>query len=228
MPVDHSKSYKGFGIRAIGHRHRLTAIFQELRNLDILPGNFTFCDIGCSNGYITQMIHLRFRPSESVGFDFDIENINQALSTYPQIRFSKIDLNENLSILETFDLVTCFETLEHVGNLDNAVNNILQIIRPGGKCLITVPIEYGMLGILKYFIKKLIFRYSVSELKISEINYLKILLGVDRISISRPRAESFSTHFGFDCRDIDDLLSGKKVKFSAWNKGFTRFYVINR
>lgn len=40
---------------------------------------------------------------------------------------------------ETFDVVTCFETLEHVGNIPAALRSIHSWLRPGGVLVGTVP-----------------------------------------------------------------------------------------
>ena len=36
----------------------------------------------------------------------------------------------------------------------------------------------------------------------------------------------FATHFGFDYREVDDVLRKLGVGFTATNKGISRFYVI--
>lgn len=226
MATDHSRSYKGFGIRAIGHRHRLKAIFGELKKLG-LSSRESFCDLGCSNGYITNMIHRNFNFSLSLGLDHEADNLSVARLLYPDVKFDLVDLNCAPSIVSTFDLVTCFETLEHVGNLDHAIENILSRIAPGGRSLISVPIEHGPKGLFKYLIKKML-RYTVSELGISEINYFKILISGGRLSKARPKADGYGTHFGFDYRDVDDLLTEKNAEFKAYNKGISRFYIIRR
>lgn len=226
MTVDHSLSYKGFGIRAIGHRYRLSTIFKELDNFKPLKNDFKFLDIGCSNGHITRLIQQYINPIASHGLDYDSKNIANARSMYPQIKFEVVNLNLISIADQTFDLVTCFETLEHVGNLKNALKNILLRISPGGVCLISVPIEHGARGFIKYLVKKLFFRYTVSELSISKKDYLKILLGRGRISESRPKAEGYGTHFGFDYRDVDDLLHYERANFTAYNKSMSRFYIL--
>ncbi len=187
-----------------------------------------FCDLGCSNGFITQKIQAYFNFNSAVGLDHEVDNLTFASRSYPGIEFRLIDLNNPPEVDRTFDLVTCFETLEHVGNLENSIQNILSRIAPGGKCLISVPIEHGPRGFLKYLVKKIVFRYSVSELGVSENYYLRILLGRDRISKSRPKADGYGTHFGFDYRDVDDLLVNSGVNFIAYNNAMTRFYRISR
>jgi hypothetical protein len=47
-----------------------------------------------------------------------------------------------------------------------------------------------------------------------------------RVSRFRDDRVNWGTHFGFDYRDIDDLLRSRGVRFSASNRFTTRFYVI--
>jgi 2-polyprenyl-3-methyl-5-hydroxy-6-metoxy-1,4-benzoquinol methylase len=226
MTIDHSKSYKGYGLRAIGHRFRLRTIFDELVIMGITSNSGTFCDVGCSNGFITQIINEKYFFKSAVGLDHDCENLLIASRLYSDILFGEIDLNRQSKSDKTFDLVTCFETLEHVGNLENSILNILSRIAPGGRCLISVPIEHGVRGFFKYLVKKFLFGYNVKELGISEGDYFKYLISGDRISKARPKANGYGTHFGFDYRDVDDILSASGVNFVARNSGMTRFYRI--
>lgn len=224
MTFDHSQSYKGYGLRAIGHSHRLKTIFRELETLKISNGS-QLCDLGCSNGYITEQIRDRF-GLRALGLDHKNDHLVTGRQRYPEVEFDQIDLNQPYKGALRFDLVTCFETIEHVGNLQNAVQNIVARIAPGGKGLISVPIEHGPRGIIKYGIKKFFFQYSVSELSISDRDYRKLLLSGGRISVSRPAANSYGTHFGFDYRDVDDALTTEMASFVAQNRGMTRFYKI--
>jgi 2-polyprenyl-3-methyl-5-hydroxy-6-metoxy-1,4-benzoquinol methylase len=223
--MDHSKSYSKKNIQSITHRHRLNSITQELSGMRIPQGG-TFCDLGCSNGFITSIIQRKFNFSYVAGMDHDNENILNASIKHSHITFTVIDLNEFSKPERCYDLVTCFETLEHVGNIENALDNILNRIKPGGNALITVPIERGITGIIKYLIKKIL-GYSVSELKISDWRYFCLIVRGDRISKSRPKANHYKTHFGFDYLDIDELLKKKEINFTAFNKLTTRFYKIS-
>lgn len=226
MIIDHSKSYRGLGMRAIGHRQRRHAIVKELKNINI-PPNSTYCDLGCSNGYITDQLQTQFRL-RATGLDYKEDHLVIGRERYPKIEFGLVNLNEPCVDEKKFDLVTCFETLEHVGNINNAIHNILTRIAPGGHGFISVPIEHGVRGIIKYLIKTIVFGYSLSELRISKKEYRKILFSGIRISTARPAAESYGTHFGFDYRDVDEKLSHLNVDFRAFNRGMTRLYLIRR
>jgi hypothetical protein len=58
------------------------------------------------------------------------------------------------------------------------------------------------------------------------LNYLIALLTKKNISRFRHQREHWSTHFGFDYRDIDQYLQQKQLKFKAENRNMTRFYLI--
>jgi SAM-dependent methyltransferase len=225
MPIDHSRSYSGFGLRAIGHRARLRIILRRLSALHPEPGS-SYCDLGCSNGFITDQIRDKFSLI-ATGMDHSVEHFELGRRRHPKIKFSQINLNQTYQGALKFDLVTCFETLEHVGKPKNAIKNIVSLIAPGGTGLISVPIEHGWRGAIKYFTKKVIGGYSTDELGISDVVYIKALVSGCRLSQLRPIADGYSTHFGFDYRDIDDFLYDLRVTFRAFNSGMSRFYIIS-
>ena len=102
-------------------------------------------DIGAGNGYLAEIIREKLPNIHAVGIDFVKEALDDA-----------VDLDEKLVVnLDTesipcpdnsFDYVTCLEVIEHLTLKENTLNEIFRILRPGGKCLISVPniqfIEY--------------------------------------------------------------------------------------
>lgn len=149
---------------------------------------------------------------------------------YPEITFTRIDLDRTHAIQPLCDLVTCFETLEHVGNLNLALDNLLAVLKPGGTALITVPVEHGWRGALKLAIKML-YGYDLSELPQAPglwRRYVRALLTGERMSQFRDQRPCWGTHFGFDYRDLDDALQARSVLFLGWNSGTTRFYRIEK
>jgi 2-polyprenyl-3-methyl-5-hydroxy-6-metoxy-1,4-benzoquinol methylase len=230
MAVDHSQTYKKITLRNLLHISRMKSILALMKR-ECNPAGKRYADVGCSNGYLTAIIHDAFHPEQSTGFDHEPEHIEAARSKYPQLRFEQIELNDENAIQSSeYDVVTCFETLEHTGDLRNAVHNILALSKPNsGRVLISVPIEIGAAGVFKFLLKTLVYRYSLEEL--SQENgfywtYLRALLRGERTSRFRGPRKGWSTHFGFDYRDIDDLLRERGVRFRAFNRFMTRFYVI--
>jgi 2-polyprenyl-3-methyl-5-hydroxy-6-metoxy-1,4-benzoquinol methylase len=227
MAVDHSATYRTFTFRNLPHLLRLRAIESELRRLPV-PRSPTYADFGCSNGFLTERVASLVAASSGTGFDHQAENLDLARRRYPHLVFCSIDLNRPVSEAPRFDLVTCFETLEHVGDMDAALGNVVAAIKPGGIGILTVPIEVGPKGLLKFLVKML-YGYSLKELPNGErlrMAYLKSLLVNERISRYRERRAGWGTHFGFDYRDLDDRLRQLGVPFSAVTRGFARFYFV--
>jgi 2-polyprenyl-3-methyl-5-hydroxy-6-metoxy-1,4-benzoquinol methylase len=226
MAFDHSLTYRTFKVAHLPHRHRLAGIEREVRRLKLEPGG-TYADFGCSNGYITDRIRQIIGCREAWGFDHSEAQLGNASASYPAIRFHKIDLNSPITT-PNFDFVTCFETLEHVGNPNAALNNLLGAVKPGGKALITVPIEIGWRGLVKFGLK-LVFGYDLKELPQSPDlfrRYVAALCTGDRLTQFRDPRQGWGTHFGFDYRDVDDKLRRSGIQWRAWNSGTTRFYRI--
>lgn len=230
MSIDHSLTYRKFTFKNLPHRVRFSKILSILDQLH-KEYNFdeSYLDIGCSNGYITDIIKNRYKFQHATGMDHNTENLALAKQKYPSVTFEFIDLNippENRS--NKFDLVTCFETLEHVGDLKTALHNILNYVDSKGLVVITVPIEINLIGLLKFLAKVYLYRYSLEELpgQPSKSEYLKALIKGSSISKFRDSRGGWGTHFGFDYRSVDEILQSKKINFKAKNFLTTRLYVV--
>ena len=231
MPIDHSVTYKSSSLRNWPHRKRLRDILRVLEKNAALKGK-TYADVGCSNGYITSIIQKHLSPATTHGFDHDEANIELAKERFPACEFEVIDLNSRNAPLMHFDVVTSFEVLEHVGSLNIALENILSLVSPhGGLLVLTVPIEIGWVGTLKFLLKTCVFRYSLNEISTApgfHWQYLRSLLMGRRISGHRSERDGWSTHFGFDYRDIDSLLNKQGVRYKASNRLTSRFYLVTK
>ena len=224
-PVDHSLTYRG-GLRNLPHRRRLKAIIAELERGDAAAAA-SFADVGCSNGFVTAILQQRLRPSHTVGFDHVPEHLERGRREHPTIDFREIDLNRPIPTPhEVFDLVTCFETLEHVGNLPVAIDNLIALTRPGGTLFITVPIESGLRGLIKFLLKVGVFRYSMDELpprKRRFVSYLRALALNRSIAPFRDVRAGWGTHFGFEYREVEKILQARGLPVEARIYFTTRF-----
>ncbi|MFL9909284.1 class I SAM-dependent methyltransferase [Paraburkholderia sp. RL17-337-BIB-A] len=228
-------TYTKWRLKNIPHMVRLRAILKQTTFFLAFrgrPGNL-YADFGCSNGFITSKIVNILKPNRATGFDHAEENLSIARQRYSNITFSHIDLNRPRSFATKFDVVTCFETLEHVGDVHNAVNTVIGAIEHGGVALIVVPIEHGLIGLVKLVVK-LLYGYNLDELanneqRVSLKAYLTSLLTGRRMSAFRDRARpGWGTHFGFDYRDVSDALAGLPVTYRSFRIGFNMFYRITK
>jgi ubiquinone/menaquinone biosynthesis C-methylase UbiE len=189
-----------------------------------------YCDVGCSNGFITNKIVSKFNISNASGCDHNRDNLKVASQNYPEIVFNYINLNVINISSERYRLVTCFETLEHVGHLHNAIINLLSLTEKNGTLLITVPVETGLVGLLKFVIKTVFFRYSLKEFSFGRTIYFKYLFSLitgGDISSFRGCKPGYGTHFGFDYQKVEDALGKAKVNYNSYKYGTTLFYLIN-
>ena len=101
----------------------------------------TVLDIACGTGYGCAI--LRAAGAASVrGVDLSSEAIEHASHHHadPGIVF-QVGNAEDLSGLHdgSFDVVTSFETIEHLPNVDRYLNEIRRVLRPGGMYLVSTP-----------------------------------------------------------------------------------------
>lgn len=174
---------------------------------------------------MTNVISRLISAGSTVGFD-RTDNLIYAKENYPAYTFQYIDLSE-INTIDKFNLVTCFETLEHVGDVSVALQNLLSMTDKGGSLIISVPIEIGLVGVLKYLVKRLIYRYGL-PLNCNDMTYFLALIKGSNISKFRIKSDGYGSHFGFDYRIIDNQLSLNSTasEIKSWNSFTTRFYVI--
>lgn len=228
MAFDHSIRFKQSNIKNLVHKARLNEIIKILKNGDLT--NKSFADIGCSNGYLTALIAEKCNPREAHGYDYLPEHLDAGRKSYPFIQFHLINLNAIEPPAQQHDMVTCFQVLEHVGNLHNALINLVNLTKPQGLLFLAAPIEIGWQGLIRFLAKTTIYRYKLTELPPKNnlhAKYLMTLVGGGRISNFREPRNAWGTHFGFDYRDIDDFLKGQQLSHRAYNKLGTRYYLIN-
>jgi SAM-dependent methyltransferase len=94
-------------------------------------------DCGCGEGYGTN--YLRLNGAKSVvGIDIDVPTVNRAISLYGEpficANAEELPFTEN-----RFDLVVCFENIEHVDDPQKVLREIRRVLRPNGNLLISTP-----------------------------------------------------------------------------------------
>lgn len=107
-------------------------------------------DFGCGTGYGSAL--LAEVANHVVGVDIDSSALKWASQFHnkPNLRFEMCsDLGKSLSA-ESFDLITCFELIEHLSETAQRefVENARRLLAPGGKLLISTPnpavtVNYG-------------------------------------------------------------------------------------
>lgn len=215
MRVVHERSYRGIHPFSFFHRIRMRRVLEATRSL-ALPPDGAIADFGCSNGFFFAELAQALPEARSLqlfGFDHSTDLLAAARSrNLDNAVFDFVDLNEPPpgGRERQFDLVTCFETLEHVGKVHNAIETLIAACKPGGALLISVPNEVGLPGLLKYAARKLLRRrpYEGFFRGSSEAEYVwRLLTGRSITAFRDPAADGWGPHLGFDWRVVLNHLN---------------------
>lgn len=113
------------------------------RYLSVLP----YCDgrrvldIACGEGYGSALIAKSGAVRVS-GVDLSGEVVERAARIYgrPNLNFQQGSITEPLAFEDdSFDLITCFETIEHVMQQAEALSELRRVLAPGGILVVSTP-----------------------------------------------------------------------------------------
>ena len=225
---DPTETYRKVSFRNIPHQVRLRKIERILKKEFREKQVNSFIDIGCASGFITQRLKEILKVANARGTDAVEEYIVAAKNKYPEISFGLMDLNKQIDQPGKYDLVTCFETLEHVGHLETALENIHRSIANNGLALLSVPIETGVIGTIKYLLKVKVYGDKFNELgAANQKKYFRSLIKGEDISIYRQKQkELWWEHFGFNYKVIETYLKKRSIHFKGITFFTTRFILI--
>ncbi|MDW7671077.1 MAG: class I SAM-dependent methyltransferase [Bacillota bacterium] len=107
-------------------------------------------DLGCGVGYGTEILldsQEADEISQVVGVDIDAESIEYARDMYGYRRadFRVADIRDATlpAQLGQFDTIICFEVIEHMKEEAAVISNIIRMLKPKGKLIISTPFGKG-------------------------------------------------------------------------------------
>jgi 2-polyprenyl-3-methyl-5-hydroxy-6-metoxy-1,4-benzoquinol methylase len=103
-------------------------------------------DYGCGDGTFIALTHGTF--AEAVGADVDepqLEDCRRRFGSLSAVRFMATAPLDGSEHKNAYDVVTCMEVLEHCVDVERrrVVEQLARLCRPGGRIIISVPIEIG-------------------------------------------------------------------------------------
>ena len=119
--------------------HGDTLSFHYAMALPYIERDFCVLDIACGGAY--GPLTLAKKARQVVGADLDAECIREAQAATgenPRVRFSCEDVTATRFADASFDLITSFETIEHVDE-DLYLKEVHRILKPGGLLLLSTP-----------------------------------------------------------------------------------------
>lgn len=104
-------------------------------------------EIGCSIGAASLL--LQERGFKVLGTDLSEFAVKKAKKAIHQVKFEELDIENSKKYANTFDLIFCFEVIEHLGDLDAAFANAYRMLKKGGVFIASTPYPYGYVFIDK-------------------------------------------------------------------------------
>lgn len=186
------------------HGLRRTAVHRLLHGQQFR----SVADFGCADGWLLRDLRSAGVASSGVGIDIEPAMVETARSRSASDDALSFMLAADVGSHDlSFDLVCCLETLEHVDTVKDVVDQMLQVVSPGGHLLVSVPVEVGPALLVKqmgrWWANRLTDygyeRYTLGELL--RASALWDTRGVSRIN-------NFS-HKGFDYRSVRTAIDAR-------------------
>jgi SAM-dependent methyltransferase len=99
-------------------------------------------DAGCGQGYGSRLLAELGGARLCVGIDVDESTIAAAQTAYADVEALRFEAGDVVGLqfpAASFDVVTCFETIEHVSAQREAIAELARVLRPDGILLISSP-----------------------------------------------------------------------------------------
>jgi 2-polyprenyl-3-methyl-5-hydroxy-6-metoxy-1,4-benzoquinol methylase len=106
-----------------------------------IESGYNILDACCGVGYGSYLMSLSSEPSRIDAFDRSGEAIEIAKANYYDPRINYVcESFENISLIPSFyDLITCFEAIEHVENPNKLLMKLSQSLSADGNLILSTP-----------------------------------------------------------------------------------------
>jgi SAM-dependent methyltransferase len=199
---------QGNHLTRLAHRSRFGTILEAIGSTQYTQA----LDYGCGDGWLLKMAYEQNLVKRGVGVDIDWDMLSACKDLFadiPGFQFCQPhELSEKISP-KSCDLIICTETLEHVGEPDKVLEQMLRYSKPGAKIVISVPIEIGPSLFFKQVGRYIANRkgnYGYERYQLGELFAASVLWDTNSFPSSHSLNEPLRSHKGFDYRKIQKLL----------------------
>lgn len=151
VPVDYyDQGVKNNLFQSLWHRHKWSVLQKIINNKKIK----TILDVGCASGTFTNQLTQLFPKAKIHGVDIYYPAIKFAQQKYPQINFMVADAHQLPFKKNTFDLIICYETIEHVVDPKRVLLEIKKVLRKDGTAIVAMDSGSWLFRVVWWFWEK--------------------------------------------------------------------------
>ncbi|MGH9773491.1 MAG: methyltransferase domain-containing protein [Candidatus Acidiferrales bacterium] len=226
--IAHQSSQADPAIAHYSHHRTNEKILQLLCAEDL--SRHRLLDVGAGEGYLLSLLLGSLarlpgsNPSETL-FACDLHPENFKV---PEIRCERWQAGQPLPFAaESFDAVTCLETIEHIEDQFQLVREFSRVIRPGGRVLVSTPNVLNLNSRLRYLHSGFLTLFDPLPLQVPDpvhlaghihpVGFYYLALMFSRAGFRQVRA-----HFDFQKRSAIFFAGLLYPALRIWNAGFIR------
>lgn len=131
------------GLIAWSHRRRFRMAIEFAHQF----AGRRIVDYGCGDGtFLALLARSDAVPAEAVGLEVHqglIDDCRRRLGSLPGLSFCMAEEIDRREYAGRYDAVFCMEVLEHVVEVDQTIERFRRLLRPGGRLVVSVPVEIG-------------------------------------------------------------------------------------
>lgn len=147
----------------------------------LIVKNSTVLNIGAGKGHLEERVFRNVGNNITwFGTDFTNETLQKLKKNYPTYTFLKTGIDGLSFVPNTFDTICLLEVLEHISPRQtvSVLKKINSLLKPGGKAIISVPVNEGLEAMLpenpnshlRVYSKKLLaFEFMITGYKIKKV-----------------------------------------------------------
>lgn len=148
VPVDYyDQGLKNNLLQSIWHRQK----WSVLRKIISSQQFQSILDLGCASGTFTNHLTKLFPQAKIYGVDVYDSAIKFAQKKYPYLNFIKADAHQLPFRESAFDLVICYETIEHVADPSLVLKEMRRILKKDGTAILAMDSGNLMFRIVWWF-----------------------------------------------------------------------------
>lgn len=139
-------------------RHWHTLKVETFKKLTRELNPKTIIDVGCASGRMANEVSKIFPKAQVSAVDVYKKAIQYGKKSYPHIKFAIADAHKLPSKANSFDLVICYEVIEHLTNPEIALTEMKRVMKPKGRALVAMDSGSWLFRIVWWVAEKTICR----------------------------------------------------------------------